>query len=338
LKRLSALRLLLALAFALCLSACGEKQEVTSASIQTPFSVMLDWIPNPDHASLFDAIDHHYFTAAGLQVHPITPSESAEPLQQLAAGKVDIAISYQPELMIARDKGLKLVSIAALIQRPLTSIIALRGEHVHSVADLVGKRVGTAGIPYQAAELRTALQSAGVDPSKVSEVNVGFDLVQSMLSKRVAATLGGFWNVEALQLEAMHKHPLVIPVDQAGIPTYDELVLVVREDEARHRGRELRAFLQALMHGENDVRSDPAAAAKLIHSATPEVEQRLQQTSIEKTLPATEPARGKPYGWQSPTAWARFGAWMYEKGLLKHNPDTTGLPPFTNEFLPGQGV
>jgi ABC-type nitrate/sulfonate/bicarbonate transport system substrate-binding protein len=185
LKRLSALRLLLALAFALCLSACGEKQEVTSASIQTPFSVMLDWIPNPDHASLFDAIDHHYFTAAGLQVHPITPSESAEPLQQLAAGKVDIAISYQPELMIARDKGLKLVSIAALIQRPLTSIIALRGEHVHSVADLVGKRVGTAGIlPGSRAEDGIAERRRGSQQGQRSERRLRPRAVDALQARR----------------------------------------------------------------------------------------------------------------------------------------------------------
>lgn len=329
---------LLALACTLCLAACGEKQDVTTATSQRPFSVMLDWFPNADHASLFDAIDHGYFKAAGLEVHAVTPSESAEPLKLLAAGKVDMAISYQPELMIARDQGLKLVSIAALVQRPLTSIIALRGQRVHAVADLAGRDVGTAGIPYQAAELKTALQTTGVDPQKVTEVNVGFNLVQSMLSKRVAATLGGFWNYEAIQLQLMHRHPLVIPIDRAGVPSYDELVLVVREDEARHRGRELRAFLQALTHGEDDVRSDPSAAAKLIQSANPNAEPKLQRISIERTIPATEPAGGKPYGWQEPSAWARFGAWMFEKGLLKHDPNGAGLPPFTNEYLPGQGA
>ena len=87
------------------------------------------------------------------------------------------------------------------------------------VADLAGKTVGTAGIPYQAAELRTALQSAGVDPSSVKEVNVGFNLVPAMLSGKVAATLGGFWNYEALQLAQLHKRPLTIPVDRAGVPT-----------------------------------------------------------------------------------------------------------------------
>lgn len=329
---------LLALACALGIAACGEKQDVTAATTQTPFSVMLDWLPNADHAPLFDAIDRGYFKAAGLDVSAVTPSESAEPLKLLAAGKVDLAISYQPEVMIARDQGLKVVSIAALMQRPLTSVIALPGHHVHAVADLAGKRIGTAGIPYQAAELKTSLQSAGVSPSRVTEVNVGFDLVQSMLSGKVAATLGGFWNYEAIQLQLMRKHPLVIPVDKAGVPSYDELVLVVREDEAQHQGAKLRSFLQALTRGERDVRSGPAAAAKLVLQANPGLEPKLQRLSIERTLPATQPEGGKPYGWQSPAAWARFGEWMYEKGLLKRNPNASGFPPFTNEFLPGQGI
>ena len=118
-----------------------------------------------------------------------------------------------------------------------------------SVADLAGKRVGTAGIAYQAAELRTALQHAGVDPAKVHEVNVGFNLSRRCSRGKVAATLGGFWNYEAIQLRMMHKRPLVIPVDRAGVPSYDELVLAVREDEAHTRGQDLRAFLQALTRG-----------------------------------------------------------------------------------------
>jgi putative hydroxymethylpyrimidine transport system substrate-binding protein len=328
-----------ALLCALALAACGEKQDVTSASTARPFSVMLDWFPNADHASLFTAIDRGYFHAAGLEVHTVTPSESAEPLKLLAAGRVDMAISYEPELLIARDLGLKLVSVAALVQRPLTSIIALPAQHVHSIADLAGRRVGTAGIPYQAAELQTALKTAGVPPHQVTEVNVGFNLVQSMLSGHVAATLGGFWNYEALQLQQMHKHPLVIPVNQAGVPSYDELVLVVREDEARHRGRELRAFLQALTRGQDGVRNDPAAAVSLLLRANPSLQAKLERTSIERTLLATQPTRAsKPYGWQEPSAWAHFGQWMYEQGLLKHDPNASPLSPFTNEFLPGQGI
>jgi putative hydroxymethylpyrimidine transport system substrate-binding protein len=333
------LALAASLACTLALAACGAKQDVTTAPATKPFTVMLDWFPNADHAPLYTAIAHGDFRAVGLDVQPVVPSETAEPLKELAAGKVDMAISYEPELLLARDEGLKVVSVAALVQRPLTSIIALPGQHVSSVKDLAGKRVGTAGLTYQAAELRAALTHAGVSPSKVQEVNVGFNLVPAMLSGKVAATLGGFWNYEAVQLQLLHKHPIVIPVNEAGVPNYNELVLVVREGEAHTDGVDLRAFLQALTRGEHEVRVDPAAAAKLLQAANPSLEPKLQLASIERTLPAAQPTEAdKPYGYQDPSQWQTFGRWMYERGLLKHNPNATGLPPFTNEFLPGEGI
>jgi putative hydroxymethylpyrimidine transport system substrate-binding protein len=330
---------LLALLCVPAVAACGSKQDTLSAPAAKPFTVMLDFFPNADHAALYSAIAGGDFKAVGLDVQPQTPSDPSTPLKLLAAGRVDMAISYEPELLLARDQGYKLVSIGALVQRPLTSIIALPAAHVRRVADLAGKRVGTAGIGYQAAELSTALRAVGVNPSAVREANVGFNLVPAMLSGKVAATLGGFWNYEALQLRQMRRRPVVIPVDQAGVPTYDELVLVVREDEAGTRGQDLRAFLQALTHGEQRARLNPAAAAALVVKANPSAEKKLQLASVEATLPATLPAdRSKPYGWQDPAAWAAFGRWMFSRGLLHSDPNAAGLPPFTNEFLPGQGI
>ncbi|HXB14337.1 MAG TPA: ABC transporter substrate-binding protein [Solirubrobacteraceae bacterium] len=337
--RAGLLALLAALGAALALAACGSKQDTLSAGSTKRFTVMLDFFPNADHAALFTAISRGYFRAVGLDVVPVTPAEPAEPLKLLAAGRVDMAISYEPEVLLARDSGLNVVSIGALVQRPLTSIIALPSKRVAGVASLAHKNVGTAGIPYQAAMLHTALEHARVDPSSVHEVNVGFNLIPAMVSGRVDATLGGFWNYEGIQLRLEHRRPLVIPVDRAGVPSYDELVLAVRAEQARKDGQDLRAFLQALTRGERAVRADPAAAAKAVIAANPSLPHKLQLESIKQTLPATEPSEaGKPYGWQSPQAWATFGSWMFSHALLKRDPNASGFPPFTNEFLPGQGI
>jgi putative hydroxymethylpyrimidine transport system substrate-binding protein len=338
-RPITALAVLAAVAVsALVLSACGSKHDALSAKTTKRFTVMLDFFPNADHAALYSAIAHGDFRAVGLDVVPETPADPSEPLKLLAASRVDLAISYEPQLLLARDEGLQVVSIGALVQRPLSSIIALPAKHVRSVAQLAGKRVGTAGLPYQTAELRTALQHAGVAPSSVRTANVGFNLIPAMLSGQVDATLGGFWNYEGIQLRLAHKHPVVIPVDRAGVPTYDELVLVARDAQARRDGQDLRAFLQALTQGEREVRADPAGAASTLLKAAPSLDRKLQLESIKQTLPAAVPSEaGKPYGWQSPTAWAAFGSWMFSHELLKKDPNI-GLPPFTDEFLPGQGI
>jgi len=231
-------------ALTLALSACGEKKEsVTSSGATQSMTVMLDWFPNADHVGIYQALADGDFEKAGLNVHIQVPSDPALPLKLLEAGKTDVAISYEPEVMLARDKGEALVSVAAIVQEPLTSIVSIGSKHIRSAADLRGKRVGVAGIPYQHAYLTTILSHAHVPIGSVKETNVGSDLVPAMLSGRVDATLGAYWNYEAIQLQRMHKHPNVIRMDQVGVPTYDELVVVARKSTVVNHPDEIRRFV-----------------------------------------------------------------------------------------------
>ena len=150
-----------------------EKSEKPVSAIKlSGFDLALDWFPNPDHLAIYEAIKEGYFRDVGLDVKPHVPSDPAAPIKQVAAGRVDLAISYEPEVFLARQQGLPVVAVAALVQRPLTSLIATRKSHVKSVGDLRGKRVGTAGIPYQSAYLKTILRRASVPESSVKVTNV----------------------------------------------------------------------------------------------------------------------------------------------------------------------
>ena len=135
--------------------------------------------------------------------------------------------------------------------------------------------------------------------SSVKETNVGFDLVPAMLSKRVTATLGAYWNVEAVQLAQQRKRPHVIRMEQVGVPTYDELILVARKDTLARRGDDVRAFVQALARGYAAARADPQAATDALVRAAPDLNRRFALASVKASLPAFFPASGKPWGWQS---------------------------------------
>ncbi len=327
-----------ALVLALVLGACGEKQDTLApagASAQ-PVSLLLDFFPNADHVGLYRALAQGDFTHAGLDVHVQVPADPATPLQLLAAGKVDLAISYEPELMLARDKGLPLVAIAAIVQRPLTSIVSLGSKHITSSGQLRGKTVGDAGIPYQHSYLTTILQRAGVAPSSVKEVNVGSNLVGAMLSGRVDATLGAYWNYEAIQLRQMGRSDNVIHVEQAGVPSYDELVLVARENEVASRANVLRRFVQALGRGYESVRSDPQAGVNSLVAANPSLSRKLQLASVSATLSSYFPASpNQPWGWQNQKQWTAFGEWMLAHHLISNAPAIVGAS--TNQLLAGQG-
>jgi putative hydroxymethylpyrimidine transport system substrate-binding protein len=206
-----------------------------------------------------------------------------------------------------------------------------------SAADLENHTIGTAGIPYQSAYLKTIVESAGGDAGNVKEVNVGFKLTQAMLAKRVYATLGAYWNYEGVELQRAHKNPKIIRVDDAGIPTYNELVLVVRRDRARDRGVSLRRLMQALSRGHQALREDPASGVSALLKAAPDLDRGLQRAVVRTTLPEFFPSdKTKPFGWQSSRAWRAYSRWMLRNDLVKRLPDVRRA--MTNEYLPGQGV
>jgi putative hydroxymethylpyrimidine transport system substrate-binding protein len=296
------------------------------------FDLALDFYVNPDHAGIYTALENGYFEDAGLDVRPQVPSDPSAPIKQVAAGRVDLAISYEPEVVLARDQGLDVVAVAALVNGPLTSLISLPEAGIESAADLTGKTVVTAGIPYQAAYLETILDRAGVDPDSVDQVDVGFNLMQPLISGRADAMFGGFLNVEGVDLAERGLDPRVVPVDRLGVPTYDELVLVADGERLASDPEPIREFIAALERGTYAAARDPQAATDAIVAAGNGLDPDLTRAEVDKTLPRLLPPGDMPYGWTDRKRWQRFAAYLYDAGQLDSRPDASEL--LTNDLLP----
>lgn len=320
------------LALALTLAACGEKSEDTTGG-REPFGLTLDFYPNPDHAGIYMGQKLGYFEEAGLDLSIETPSDPAAGLKQLAAGRTDLAISYEPEVALAREQGLDVVAVGALVNRPLTSMIWLKSSGIKGVGDLKGKTVATAGIPYQDAFLKTILARVKLTPDDVKAVNVGYGLLPALVSGSAQAMLGGFSNVEGIDLRERGKAPVVTPVDKLGVPTYDELVLVARRQTLEEDPEKFRLFLAALQRGTEAAVAQPNAATKAVTEANPDLEPKLTAAEVEATLPLLGvPTGDHPYGYMDPQEWATFAGWMRDNALIESLPDTSEL--LDNGYLP----
>jgi putative hydroxymethylpyrimidine transport system substrate-binding protein len=316
---------LLVLPLLAVLAACGGSTRLSRVTL------MLDWTPNPDHVGFYYAREAGLFRRQGIDPTIRAPSDPATPLKLVAAGRTDLAVSYEQEVFFAAAKKLPVVAIAAVVPQPLNSIMAI-DPAIRSVRDLKGRRVGITGVPADYAALDSALSSAGLSRADVRVVSVGYNLLPALLSHKVDAVLGVYRNVEGIELVLRGQRPTVIPLDRAGVPPYDELVLVASSDRLRSDSNyadRVGRFVDAFVQGTAEARAHPRRAVAFMRRVT--TSERL--FVFRATLATLELLSG-PDGivCMRPAEWGRFGAWMLRRKLLKA-PVATG-EVMTTRFLP----
>ena len=332
-SRRHALLALLALALlAALLAACGDDEGGTASSGEAPSAeLILDWFPNADHAGVYAAIREGFFERAGVRVTATVPSDPAASLKAVASGRAPFAISYEPEVLLARSQGIPVKAVGAIVTNPLNAVIAREDRGIARPRDLEGRTVGMAGLPSDRPLLDTVVRADGGDPSKVRTRVVGFTLGPALAAGRVDALFGAYWNVEAVQIEQMGTPVRVFRLEDFGVPEYDELVVVTSVAFAAERPEVVRAFLDGLAQGQRWAVDNQAAAVEHLVTVNRELDRALATEGVRLVAPLLVPADGPVLG-VDPAAWASYAEWMRGEGLLEKPLDPADA--VTDEFLP----
>jgi putative hydroxymethylpyrimidine transport system substrate-binding protein len=269
-------------------------------------TLVLDFQPNAVHSGIYAAQAEDAFKDAGLDLTIREPSSSADSAKLLEAGRADFAIMDINDFGIARERGLDLVAIAAIVQRPLASVIARDPGEIRTPADLAGKTIGVTGVPSDDAVLDTVLRAGGVDPSDVHRVTIGFNAVADLAAGKVDAATA-FWNAEGVELQQRGIPIREFRVDQFGAPRYPELVVVTRANSSQRASD----FLDALQRGYRELGEHPQSALDDLLSAVPGLDQQSQEAQLNALTSANAFSPTDEGG--SPTAMGslhRYGAWL----------------------------
>jgi len=262
----------------------------TQAQAMEKLTLVLDWYINPDHAPIMVAQQTGAFAAEGLDVNIVPPSDPALPPRLVAAKQADLAITYQPQLHFFADQGLPLMRVGTLINTPLNTLMTL-DKTVKKPADLKGKRIGYSVSGIEQATLATMLAHDGVNANQVKLVNVNFQLTSALMTGQVDAVIGGYRNIEALEMKLAGKAPVVLNVEDYGVPAYDELIIVANRDEAH--SEKIEKFLRALKKGNAELQAHPEQNWLAFVRAHPELNTPLNHQAWRATLPlfAADPAK-----------------------------------------------
>ena len=296
----------------------GELRELT---------VVLDWYPNALHAFLYQAEEAGYFAEEGLTVNIQPPAGVNDAMSMVAADKADIGLYYQQDVIQARvEQDVPVKSIGAVVQGPLNIILSLKEKDITEPADLAGKTIGYAGTELSEALVRSIMQNSGIDPSSVEMIDVGFDLMSSMVTGNVDATIGCLVNHEVPQMEKEGFEVNYFFPDDFGVPQYYEGIFLANDTMIEEEPDVLAGFLRACEKGFADFKSNTDEVLQVLLDNQDEsnfpLDPDVEKQSCDTLLPLMETADA-PFLSQTEQCWQENIDWMYDEGLISEKPDVS---------------
>ena len=300
-----------------------------SGLAQSSLQVMLDFFPNPNHVPLIVAVTQGFFSDEGIDVEIVVPANPSDPIKLVAAGAVDLALTPQINLLIARDADLPVIAVGSLVGSPLGGLLGLEENGISRLSDLRGRRIGYSLAPLEPILWRTMLASVGVEPGEYELINVGFNTVLSLLSGQVDA-IGAFRNFEVPQVGLAGRKPIFFPEEEYGVPNTEEILIAANADTLTNNAIEMRAFLAGLARGIAFTVDHPEEAYQAFIASYPDLDDDLNRRVYEITLPLF--SKGARLGTES--EWEALQSYLFENSLIKSKLELAAL--YTQAYLPGK--
>jgi putative hydroxymethylpyrimidine transport system substrate-binding protein len=298
------------LALGLAFAACGDDGAEPGASDEA--TLILDFQPNAVHTGIYQAQAAGYYDEAGVELDVREPSNSTDAPKLLAAGRADFAILDIHDLGLARERGIDIVGVGAIVGRPLAAVIARDGTTTRTPQDLEGGSVGVTGLPSDDAVLDSVLEAGGADPDSVRRVTIGFDAVSTLAAGKLDAATA-FWNAEGVALRGLDVPTREFRVDDYGAPRYPELILTTSAETLREDPELVDAVRDATARGYDDIANLGDEALKPLLGAVPDLDPDDQTAQFEALQAANAFAGSGALNRATLDAWAR---WDLDHGIL----------------------
>jgi ABC-type nitrate/sulfonate/bicarbonate transport system substrate-binding protein len=293
---------------------------------------VLDWKAQMEHSGFFVAQQKGFYREEGLEVKILDGNGAPNAATLVGNGTYKLGVSSGAATVIARSKGVPVVSVAVLNQRSPMVIYALAESGIIRPQDLTWKRVGVnfEGIKYQ--EYRALLTKLNINAETIKEIGMAGSDPAPLLAGQVDALLG-YTQDQPVQVELRGRKVNRIPLPDYGVNLYSTNLIV---NEAFMKGQPdvVRRFVRASIRGWNHAITHPEEAVSIYHAGHPESDIAFNRANFQHLIPLLSgpDTERMGFGAQSAERWAHTQDTLFDLKRIEQKTDVSAL--FTNEFLP----
>ncbi len=276
-------------------------------------TLLLDWLPNVDHAPLYVAQENNIFVKHGLEVDLSWGGDPDAPLKLVAAGKSPFAVSYQQSVTIARASKdvLPVKSIGLLVEHPLNTISFLKKSGIKTPADFKGKKIGYTVAPLDVLLFNAIASNAGLKKDDYELINVGTNILAPLMSGQIDAVIGPFRNYEINLLKLEGAEADFFALEKHGIPDYYELVIITNDKYLEDKPETAKKLMMAIQEAIKFTKKNPDAALQLFFKANPDANKELEELAFKDTVDLFATTQV-----QSKEKWEAFAKFALENKLI----------------------
>ena len=280
-------------------------------------SIGLDWFINPDHAPIIIAKEKKFFKEKNINIDIIEPADPNDPPKLVAAGKIDIAVSYQPQFHLQIDKNLPVIRLGSLVSTPLNCLVVLKNGNIKSIKDLKNKKIGFSVGGFEDALLSEMLVKGGLYLSDVELININFSLSPSLISKKVDAVIGAFRNFELNQMDIVGQPGKAFYPEENGVPHYEELIYIINKNDKGKK--KYKDFLDAVQKATIFIINNPKKSWKLFYGYKKGLDDELNKRAFKDTIPRFSSRPGAI----DKASYKNFQKFLFKKRIISklHNID-----------------
>ncbi|HVW18471.1 MAG TPA: ABC transporter substrate-binding protein [Solirubrobacteraceae bacterium] len=318
----------------------GASAAPGSAASTTKVKFVFNFAPGGYDANLIAGKAKGFFEKQGLDVSFITPATGADPAKLIANGAANIGLVHSPDVILARAKGLPIVSIGTTHQFGTLELLCPASQGIKSLKDLEGHTVGLTGIPSDKVMFEQMLKANNIDESKIKVVVAGFAGVPQLLTGRIDCYEAISWYEPILYNQKLKK-PLSdkstyteIQYYRHGIPRFYTFGIVTSESYAKSHADVVKRFMKAWSQALQWSIAHPDAASAALTKAYPSVDKPSSLAIWKASTKVATSAETKAHclGWQSPSVWSAQESFLRKNKLISK--PVSIKTAMTNSFLP----